>query len=204
MSDSAILKQPILVGRAKKLKVVVWILSIVVFGLVVAMRSPAKFTQSLEVEGYIKMLPGVVAIINTMVAACLLGGLWYIVQKKYKAHQRCMTAALLLSAAFLVCYVVYHFTITETKFGDIDGNQKIDPVESNEVGGLRFLYLTILLTHIVAAAVSFPMILMTFVHAWTRDFAKHKKLARKVFPLWLYVAVTGPIVYWMLKPYYLA
>ncbi|MFT6382814.1 MAG: putative membrane protein [Akkermansiaceae bacterium] len=48
------------------------------------------------------------------------------------------------------------------------------------------------------------MILMTFVHAWTRDFAKHKKLARKVFPLWLYVAVTGPIVYWMLKPYYLA
>lgn len=203
MSDSDILKQPILVDRAKKLKVVVWILSIVVLGLVAAMRSPYKFTQSLEVEGYIKMLPGVVAIINTLVAACLLGGLWCIVRKKYKAHQRCMTAALLLSSLFLVCYVAYHFTMSETMFGDIDGNRKIDLVESNEVGSLRALYLVVLLTHIVAAAVSFPMILMTFVHAWTRDFEKHKKLARKVFPLWLYVSVTGPVVYWMLKPYYL-
>ncbi len=203
MSDSSLLNQPILEGRAKVLKVVVWIVTIVVLGLVIAMRSKYKFTQSLEVEAYIKMLPSVVALINTLVAACLLGGLWCVVRKQYKAHQRCMTAALLLSSIFLVCYVVYHFTMPETKFGDIDGNYKIDPAEQNAVGGLRYLYLVILISHIVAAAVSFPMILMTFVHAWTRDFAKHKKLARRVFPLWLYVAVTGPICYWMLKPYYL-
>jgi putative membrane protein len=203
MNDSALLNQPILERRAKVLKVVVWVLSIVVLGLVVAMRSPYKFTQTREVEAYIKMLPSVIALINTLVAACLLGGLWCIVRKKYKAHQRCMTAALLLSSVFLLCYVAYHFTMPETKFGDIDGNRIIDRMEAIEIGGLRSLYLTILITHIVAAAVSFPMILMTFVHAWTRDFVKHKKLARRVFPLWLYVAVTGPLCFWMLKPYYL-
>ncbi len=203
MSDSSLLNEPILVGRAKKLKVLVWVLSIVVLVLVVAMRSPYKFTQSLEVEAFLKILPSVIALINTLVAACLLSGLWCVVSKKYKAHRAFMTVALLLSAIFLVCYVAYHFTIPETKFGDIDGNRKIDPAEAAAVGSLRYLYLVILIGHIVAAAVSFPMILMTFVHAWTRDFAKHKKLARKVFPLWLFVAVSGPICFWMLKPYYL-
>ena len=203
MSDHPFINEPVLVAHAKILKRLVWVLTVVVLSLVVAMRSEYKFTQPLEVEAYLKMLPGVVALINTIVAACLLGGLWCIVRKQYRAHQRCMTAALLLSTVFLVCYVLYHFTMPETKFGDIDGNSKIDAAEANAVGGLRTLYLLILITHIVGAAVSFPMILMSFVHAWTRDFVKHKKLARRVFPLWLYVAVTGPICYWMLKPYYL-
>ena len=203
MSDSSILDQPVQTNRAKKLKVVVWILSVLVLGLVVAMRSPYKIPVSRETEEWIKLLPGVVALINTLVAAFLLGGLWSILRKNLKAHQICMTAALCLSVVFLLCYVSYHFTMRETMFGDIDGNREIDPAEADAIGGLRYLYLGILLTHIVAAAVSFPMILMTFVHAWTRDFEKHRSLAKKVFPLWLFVAVTGPICYWMLKPYYL-
>jgi len=203
MSDYQALDKPVLTRLAKVLKVLVWILTIVVLAVVVAMRSPAKFTQPVEIEAKIKMLPGVIALINTCVSALLLGGVWCAVRKKYQAHRSCMMAALVLSSLFLVCYVVYHFTMTETKFGDIDGNYKIDLAEQDAVGNLRYLYLVILISHIVAAAVSFPMILMTFVHAWTRDFEKHKKLARKTFPLWLYVAVTGPICYWMLKPYYL-
>jgi len=203
MSDSSILDQPVQITRARKLRIVVWFLSVVVLLLVIAMRSPYKIPISRETEEWIKHLPSVVALTNTLVAAFLLGGLWSILRKNVKAHQACMTAALSLSVVFLLCYVSYHFTMRETMFGDIDGNHEIDPAEADAIGGLRYLYLGILLTHIVAAAVSFPMILMTFVHAWTRDFEKHRRLAKKVFPLWLFVAVTGPICYWMLKPYYL-
>lgn len=202
MSGQSMLGQPVLVERAKKLKIAVWIVSIVVLGLVVAMRSPYKIPVSWELELQIKKLPGVIALINTLVAASLLAGLWCILRKKHQAHQRFMTLALILSSIFLVCYVAYHFTMQETKFGDIDKDGKLAPDEIADVGSTRYLYLGILLTHIVAAAVSFPMILMTFVHAWTREFEKHRKLARKVFPLWLFVAVSGPICYWMLKRYY--
>lgn len=202
MSEPSLLDQPILTERAKKLKVVVWIVSVVVLVLVALMRSPYKIGVSLEVELWIKKLPGVIALINTLVAAFLLGGIWAILRKNHRIHQRCMTTALILSSLFLVCYVVYHFTIFETKFGDADGNRIVDEAELAKYGNLRILYMTVLFSHIFAAAVSFPMILMTFVHAWTRDFTKHRKLARKTFPLWLYVSLTGPICYWMLKAFY--
>lgn len=202
MSQIPLLEQPVLEDRAAKLKVVVWILSVVVLVLVALMRSPYKIMVSLEAELLIKQLPGVIALINTLVAALLLGGIWAILKKKHKVHQRCMTAALVLSTIFLLCYVTYHFTIRETIFGDADGNRVLDEMEKEKFGNLRILYLTVLFSHILAAAVSFPMILMTFVHAWTRDFTKHRKLARKTFPLWLYVSVTGPFCYWMLKAFY--
>ncbi len=202
MSHIPLLKQPVLIERAAKLKIVVWILSIVVLVLVALMRSPYKIVVSLEMEEWIKQLPGVIALINTLVAALLLGGIWAITKKNHKVHQRCMTAALALSSIFLVCYVTYHFTTHETIFGDADGNRVLDEVEKEKFGKMRMLYLGVLLSHIAAAAISFPMILMTFVHAWTRDFEKHRKLARKTFPLWLYVSVTGPFCYWMLKAFY--
>lgn len=193
---------PVLVGRARVLKIVVWVVSILVLGLVVMMRSPYKIPVSEEAAGLLAHLPRVVAGINTLVAVSLLAGLWSVVRQNYRAHQRWMTTALVLSGIFLICYVAYHFTTLETKFGDIDADRKLSEDELENVGKVRYVYLGILLTHIVAAAVSFPLILMTFVHAWTRNFEKHRKLARKVFPLWLYVAITGPICYWMLKDYY--
>lgn len=202
MSGKSILEEPILTERARKLRVWVWVLSVVVLVLVALMRSPYKIGVSREMEESIKMLPGVIALINTLVAALLLGGLWSILRKNYKVHQICMTTALVFSAIFLVCYVVYHFTMFETKFGDSDGNMVVDDKEKERWGSVRHLYLGVLLSHIVAAAVSFPMILMTFVHAWTRDFEKHRTLAKKTFPLWLYVAMSGPLCYWMLKPFY--
>jgi len=90
----------------------------------------------------------------------------------------------------------------ETLYGDIDGDGKLSDYEKSEVGGRRGMYLGLLFSHIIAAAVSFPFILMTFVHAWTNNFEKHRKMAKRVYPLWLYVAITGPICYWMLKPFY--
>jgi len=205
MSESSILEHPIQVEKARKLRVVVWIVSVVVLLLVALMRSPYKLDVPPEYEvahNFIKSLPGVIALINTLVAACLLGGVLAILKKKHRLHQRLMTIALILSSIFLVFYVVYHFTTFETKFGDADGDGQLSEGELAKFGNLRMLYLGVLITHIIAAAVSFPMILMTFVHAWTRDFVKHRKLAKKTFPLWLYVAVTGPFCYWMLKAFY--
>lgn len=203
MIGQSILEEEIKVAAARKLRIAVWMVSIIVLVLVALMRSPYKFVTPLEVEEKIKMLPAVSALINTLVAACLMAGLWSILRKKILLHQGFMTAALVLSAVFLLCYVTYHFTTVETKFGDVDGNRVVDEAEAAAVGWQRSFYLVLLITHITAAAVSFPMILMSFVHAWTRDFGKHRKLVRITYPLWLYVAVTGPICYWMLKPYYL-
>jgi putative membrane protein len=88
----------------------------------------------------------------------------------------------------LLSYVVYHFTTEETRFGG--------------VGTIRYVYFFILITHVILAAVILPFILFTFNRAITNQITKHKKLARWVFPIWLYVAITGPLCYFMLKPYY--
>lgn len=202
MDSSTPFSGPVLETRARLLKRLVWVVTFLVLGLVVMMRSPYKVPVSAEARELISNLPRVVAGINTLVAACLLAGLWSISRKAYRAHQRWMTTALALSGVFLLCYVTYHFTTVETKFGDFDGDRTVSDEEKAMVGKARVVYLIILITHIIAAAVSFPFILLTFVHAWTRDFAKHRKLAPKVFVVWLYVAITGPVCYWMLKDYY--
>ena len=201
MSDrEKFVSRPVLEERAESLKKLVWIVSGLVFALVLMMRSPFKIPLPENME--MSFLPPFHALLNTLVAACLLGGLLFLARKNFKAHQRCMTGALILSGLFLLSYVAYHFTTVETQFGDADGNGELSDEEREMVGSSRVIYLVILITHIVAAAVSFPLILMTFVHAWTNNFAKHKKLARIVFPIWLFVAVTGPICYYMLKPFY--
>lgn len=202
MSDSSSFSGPVLEDRARFLNKLVWIVSILVLGLVIMMRSPYKIPTSYEAQQVIAHLPKVVAAINTLVAACLLAGLWSIIRKNKVAHQRWMTTALALSGIFLLCYVAYHFTTPETVYGDIDADRKLSDDELERVGSSRITYLVILISHIVAAAVSFPFILKTFVHAWTRDFEKHRRLARWVFLVWLYVAITGPVCYWMLKDYY--
>ena len=192
--------QPILAERAKKMRLGVWVITVLVLVLVGAMRSPYKIPLPYGVD--FSILPQVHAALNTMVAACLLAALMAIGRGAVTWHKRFMTTALVLSGVFLLCYVAYHFTTVETLFGDADGNGKVDEAEKKQVGMIRTFYLTLLLSHIIAAAVSFPMILFTFVHAWTNDFVQHRKMAKKTFPLWLYVAVTGPICYYLLKGYY--
>lgn len=92
------------------------------------------------------------------------------------------------SIAFLLCYVAYHFTTPETKFGG--------------EGAIRTVYFLLLVSHIILAALSLPCILLTWIWGFTNQFARHRKWTRFVFPVWLYVAVTGPICYLMLRPYY--
>jgi putative membrane protein len=102
----------------------------------------------------------------------------------------------------LLCYVVYHFTTPEVKFGDIDHDGLLSVTESAAVAGTRPVYLIILLSHIALAAILLPFILLNTLRALVGKYELHRKMARVVWPLWLYVAITGPVVYLMLRVYY--
>lgn len=142
------------------------------------------------------------ASVNALTAVTLLVALYFIKQKQVAAHQRTMMVALGLSVLFLLSYVAYHFTTPETIFGDINHDGVLSAEERAAVGSTRTVYLVILLSHIVLAAVSLPFILFTFIRAYTQQFDRHRRMARWVWPIWFYVAVTGPVAYLMLMPYY--
>ncbi len=157
--------------------------SIVVF-MVVGMMRRIKIQTDIDFS----FLPAVNAAINSTTAILLLLGVWMVKQKKVSAHRKIMTTAIVLSALFLVSYVLYHFTTPETKYGG--------------EGLSRTIYLILLATHIVLAGAILPFILFTYIRALTGQYERHKRLARWVFPFWLYVAITGPVIYFMLRPYY--
>jgi putative membrane protein len=133
-------------------------------------------------------LPPIYASINALTAVILVIAFWAITNKKVKLHQRLMQSAIILSALFLLMYVAFHMTSDSTKYG---GD-----------GILMYVYYIILITHIILSVVVIPFVLITYVRAITENFEKHKKIARITFPLWLYVAVSGVLVYIMISPYY--
>lgn len=110
--------------------------------------------------------------------------------------------AFCLSALFLVSYILYHWLGPETKYADLDGNGIVTPLEKETVGGIRYVYYFILITHIILAAAVLPLILLSFYRGLQMQVEKHKKLVRWAFPVWLYVTITGVVVYLMISPYY--
>jgi putative membrane protein len=143
------------------------------------------------------------ATLNTLTAICILTGVILIKNKQVKLHRTSMLTAFLLSTVFLVSYVTYHSLVEgSTKYGDIDHNGILDAAEAASAGIMRYLYYFILLTHIILAALILPLILFTFSKALNNKIAEHRKLAKWTFPLWMYVAVTGVLVYFMIAPYY--
>jgi putative membrane protein len=174
----------------KRLKVAVWIVTVVVLVLVGMMR---RVTIPLPEGVDLGFLPAVHAVLNSLAALALIGGLVAILKGKPGLHRRFVSGALVLSGLFLLSYVTYHFTSGETLYGDLNGDGILSEEERSAVGGMRTVYVVILLSHIVLAAVSLPFILMTFVYGYTAQFAKHRRMARWVFPIWLYVTVTGPM-----------
>ena len=128
------------------------------------------------------------ATINSVVTVLLLAGLLAVKNKKYLLHKRIMLTAISLSCIFLISYICHHLFSGETKFGG--------------TGNIRYFYYFILGTHILLAAVILPFILFTAYRALIGEYSKHKKLAKLTWPVWLYVAVTGVIVYFMISPYY--
>lgn len=168
---------------AKKLELWALIFSIVVLALVVAMR---YFTISMPFN--VMILPPFHAIINSLTAISLLISLAFIKAGNIVMHRNFNVLALVLSAIFLFSYVLYHISTEPTSYGG--------------EGILKTVYYLLLVTHVILAAISLPFILFTFIRAYTRQFDRHKRMARWVYPIWLYVAITGPVCYFMLAPYY--
>ncbi|MEM9077224.1 MAG: DUF420 domain-containing protein [Bacteroidota bacterium] len=136
----------------------------------------------------LSFLPPIYATTNGITAVLLILAVIAIKNGKRKQHQNLMTTCIVLSALFLVMYVAYHMTSESTKFGG--------------EGILRYLYFFILITHIVLSIVIIPLVLKTYSKAYLQDFRAHRKWAKYTFPIWLYVAVTGVVVYLMISPYY--
>lgn len=133
-------------------------------------------------------LPPIYASINGLTAVLLLLALWAIKQGHRRLHQQLMTTCVALSLLFLVMYVAYHMTSDSTPYGG--------------EGAIRYLYYFILISHILLSIVVIPLVLHTYARAYLKNFEAHRKLARITFPVWLYVAVTGVVVYLMISPYY--
>ena len=155
----------------------------------------------IEVEP-LSFLPPIYAALNGLTALLLVMGVMAIKNGNQKVHERFMTTAIACSVIFLVMYVAYHMTTETTVYGDIDGNKILDAKEKEYAGTMRSVYLFILITHIALSIAIIPLVLITYVRALAARFDKHKKIAKITFPLWLYVAVTGVVVYLMISPYY--
>jgi putative membrane protein len=134
------------------------------------------------------ILPPIYATINGFTAVILLIAFWAIKNKHIVLHENLMTTAIGCSAAFLVLYMAYHMTSDSTKFGG--------------EGAIKYVYYFVLITHILLSIIIIPFVLITYVRAITSDFVRHKKIAKFTFPMWLYVAVSGVLVYVMISPYY--
>ncbi|NWK55335.1 DUF420 domain-containing protein [Verrucomicrobiaceae bacterium N1E253] len=160
-----------------------WTVSILIFVVISAM---GRYKFKVDVD--FSFLPALHAILNSLVAICLVLAVLAIKKKNIAGHKRFIGAAVLFSTLFLVSYVTYHSTHGEVRHGG--------------EGAVKTLYLIILASHILLAAVSLPFILITLSLGVSHHFERHRKMARWVFPLWLYVAITGPVCYLMLRPYY--
>ena len=169
-------------ASSKKYNILIIVLSITI-PVVVALLFQIKLDYELPI-----FLPPIYATINGVTAILLMIAVWAIKNKKRELHEKLMKTAILFSIIFLMMYMAYHMTSDSTSFGG--------------EGTIKYIYLFVLLTHIFLSVIVIPFVLITYVRAITNDFEKHKKIAKFTFPLWLYVAVSGVIVYIMISPYY--
>lgn len=169
--------------KEKKVNRGIMIISIVI-PLVVALLFGVRLPN---VEP-LSFLPPIYASINGLTALLLIAAVWAIKNGKRQLHQKLMTSCIGLSLVFLVMYVAYHMTSDSTSFGG--------------TGFIRYIYYFILISHVLLSIAIIPLVLHTYSRAYLKNFERHKKLARITFPIWLYVAVTGVIVYLMISPYY--
>jgi putative membrane protein len=176
---------PVLSKNDKLASRLVWLFSFIVFTAVVILGR-VKLEVDLGFDVHVFAL--VNSVINSLVALLLIGALWAVKTGRYVAHKNMMLAAMVLSILFLVSYIAHHLLAGETSYGG--------------EGTIRTLYYVILFTHIPLAGLILPFILFTAYRALISEWPAHKKLAKVTWPIWLYVAITGVVVYWMISPYY--
>jgi len=165
---------------------------IIVLSVAIPLVVALLFGVNLRKLGYdvqpLSFLPPIYATINGITAIVLIIAVWAIKNGKRKLHENLMKFAISLSVLFLGMYVAYHMTSDSTKFGG--------------EGAIKYIYYFILITHICLSVIIIPFVLVTYVRALAQRFDRHKRIAKITFPMWLYVAVTGVIVYLMISPYY--
>ena len=183
---------------AEKIKYSIWI-KIISFTIpiVVAILFTIKIDYQMPV-----FLPPIYSTINGITAILLILALIAIKRKKIILHTNLMKICIGLSLVFLLMYIAYHMTSESTIYGDIDKNGIRDSFEKNKVGYSLYVYIVILLTHIILSIALVPMVLISYVRAIQSQFTYHKKIAKITFPIWLYVTISGVVVYLMISPYY--
>ncbi len=188
-------------GLEKRFKGSIVFVSILI-PIVVAILFSIKLKDfGIEIEP-LSCLPPIYAGINALTAILLVLGVIAIKNGNREKHQKLMTAAIACSVMFLVMYVAYHLSADSTKYGDTNHDGIVSEAELAEAGIMRLIYFVILITHILLSIIIIPLVLFTYVRALAERFDRHKKLAKITFPIWLYVAITGVIVYIMISPYY--
>ena len=186
MSNIEINSEQVL-AQEKKHKKIITALSIIIPIAVAGLFGINLRKLGFNVEP-LTFLPPIYATINGLTAVLLIAAVMAIKKGNRKLHEQLNTTAIACSLLFLVMYIAYHMTSDSTTFGG--------------QGFVKYVYYFILITHIVLSVVVIPFVLITYMRAKLGKFPEHKKIAKKTFPLWLYVAVTGVIVYLMISPYY--
>lgn len=193
-------------NNSRLYNILIWVISIVVpllvtlllfakwdydkliFDLRIPNYEPIVILENLPIAKPLTFLPPIYATINGLTAITLVIAVYYIKRGKRKIHENLIKVCIALSLSFLVMYVAYHLTSDPTSFGGS--------------GAIAYLYFFILISHILLSIVVIPLVLISYLKASQSDFVSHKKIAKITFPIWLYVAVTGVIVYLMISPYY--
>jgi putative membrane protein len=179
------LLQPSIQKNDKSARWLILTLSFVVFAAVVLL-SRIKIEADLGFDKHV--FAKINAVINSIVTILLILGLMAVKRKNYLLHKRIMISAIILSCLFLISYICHHLFAGETKYGGS--------------GTLRYIYFFVLGTHIILAAVILPFVLFSAYRGLTGEYARHRKLSKITWPIWLYVSITGVLVYLFISPYY--
>jgi len=177
--------EPILVKNDKRARILIILASVFIFGAIILLgRVEVPVGGAFDVHIFAKFN----AIINSMVSVLLVAGLIAVKNRRYTLHKKIMLTAIVLSVLFLVSYICHHLFAGDTKFGG--------------VGTIRYIYFFILISHIFLAAIILPFILFTAYRAMISEWPQHRRMAKITWPIWLYVSVTGVLVYLLISPYY--
>lgn len=190
---------PLVTKNDRRAKLLIGIVSFVIFTAIVIL-SRVKLEVGLRFDVHVFAL--INACLNSVVSVLLVAAMVAVKNRNFILHKKLMLTAMIFSVAFLLSYISHHLLAGDTKFGDINHDSTVDAAELLAVGRWRMIYFIILITHIFLAAIILPFILFTTYRALVAEWPQHRKLAKITWPVWLYVSITGVVVYLMISPYY--
>ncbi len=189
----------LLVKNDRKARILIFSFSFIVFVLVTALE---RVTLNVDLGFNVHVFAAINAIINSIVSLLLIAGLVTARSGRYTSHKYIMLTAIVLSVIFLLTYVTHHLFAGSTYYGDLNKDGMVSMDEKAEAGALRYFYFVLLGSHILLAGISLPFILFTAYRALIGENEKHRKIAKITWPMWFFVAVSGPVVYLMISQYH--